>query len=179
MKKNAQVKVNEAEMLGIAAQRSVDKPEDIHWLQVAWDGEGRRRRAVQWVGYVQGNRVAAITWVRKFGKRPAGYMTMTMRRPVGIFKQLADAQDEAGMALSDVGEAVVELFTAMAKHGAEWREYSEMLYGEVGQGIWALGQWASAAYEEHVKESQAAIAAAKAQIEAFNALHCVKHKKAS
>lgn len=177
-KATQQVVVNEAMAIEIAAQRSLEKPETIQWLQVTWDGEGSRKRAVQWIGLHAGNRVAAITWVRRFGRRPAGYLLYVMRRPIGTFHQLAPAQYEAGHMLMDVAEGLVDLFTTWAAHYDAWRKEMEPIAEDLGLTIWGLGQWAAETYERHLTESQAAIEASRAQIEAFNAKFSVK-KRAS
>ena len=175
----------------IAARHSVARPGEIHWLQIAWEGDFPHVKVVQWAGYAYGVRVGVVTKIRGFPGQPGGYMVTMRRRGLGVFRHENEAKEEVGDQLAALLEPIVELFAAMgafmARCEAE-RQRLAPIMGEVGRGIWALGCWAQAAWEEKLAfdrdmaamfaaESREVIRGCRAQIDAFNARYSVKHRQ--
>jgi hypothetical protein len=120
---------------------------------------------VQYQGYVLGNPVATVTWVRAFPGKPAGYLATAMKRPLGVWPTLAKAQDEISFALAEVGEGLNELFAAIAESMDRYRASQTPIVEGVVAGPVALNQWADDGYAAVLRDRAAAAEAARIEAE--------------
>lgn len=158
--------------LFVAMARSLERHEEIHWLQVAWEGEGQDRRAVQFRGFAHGVPVSSITWVHKYHNQEAGYLAVlsgSLRKPLGIFPTLAKAQNEVGFELGDITEALEGLFAAMADFSRAFHAYWEPCIKGLVLGFDALLAFAAYGYHQHLWSCARAIRSSSAAILVFNA----------
>lgn len=90
-----------------ACLRSREEPDAVCWAEVAWAAEAGTR-AVQWVGYVQGNACAGITW-----DEGRGFMVYINQVYMGHAATAQEAAEEAAALLGETPYAIIDLVTAL------------------------------------------------------------------
>lgn len=173
----------------VAIERSLEKPNEVSWLQVAWKDTPRGRRPTQWVGYALGAKVAVVTWTwRRFGrdknrKGKGGYTLFVLGRRVGFYATSDKARDEAALELGDAAFALIDLFGYMGVDYEEFYRAHEPIAKAVAYGVAALATWGSMVWWEE-REKRAAKAkyvltlpTNQARIRRFNTLWCCLHRE--
>lgn len=92
------------------------------WAEVAWRDDDSSR-AVQWVGYVQGNPCAGITW-----DEGNGYLVYIHKQYMGHAPTAQEATEEAAAILADQAGFAGDVALWLAK--AAWSVATPVVKGE-------------------------------------------------
>lgn len=104
-----------------ACLRSQEEPDAVCWAEVAWR-EDDTTRAVQWVGYVQGNACTGITW-----DEGNGYLVYIHQQYMGHAATAQEATEEAAAILAEQAGFAVDVALWLSK--ATWKMVSPEVKG--------------------------------------------------
>ncbi len=100
-----------------AHDKSASDPDHVYWVEMAW--QGRDRQCWRWDGWLLGARAIAIVWIEGRGH---SVRDIIQDRPIGDYTTLAEAQEEAMLAATDLPLAVCDFSAEMARFASMLHE---------------------------------------------------------